>query len=701
MRSELFFQTSPWWILVCLLVGAAYAFALYRPAGGVTPHNSSISRRATWLLAAFRFVAVSLLCFLLVNPLLRSISSRTEKPNVVIAIDNSESMNIVGADRLEQTLNAVDQLRRQLVGEGVDVSIQTLGDSLVEGDPRTIAFRQRSTDLSGLLAGIRSSYEGRNLTDVILVSDGIANQGISPTFGQYPFAIHTVGLGDTVPRRDVLLKDAVANKIAYLGNQFPVQADVSSYGFPGRSGTVVLRQGGREIARQSVSFNRAETFQSLTFTATATQKGVQHLVVEVLPQAGEFTPRNNRRDLYIDVIDGKEKILLLALTPHPDVKALRTIIEKNQNYELDVRILSGGNADIPDKPYDLIILHQLPDYGGQGLPVVQRVLAGNRPVLFVVGNQTNLQTLNSLNPVVQITAPGGQFDKVTGRYNPDFRQVTTDADRLALLDRLPPLSVPFGDFNLQPTSQVVLWQQVGSVRTTKPLLAVNLSGTRKAAVLTGEGLWQWRLEEFALTDKQEIIDDLMQKVMQLVSVKEDRRKLRVYPIRSEFVTGEKVSFDTEMYNDIYERLYDRPVRLEITNERSITRTFAYTPTASNSRFEISTLPEGVYRFRATAQLNGRTETATGEFIVRELQLEALNTTADHGLLRQLSQQTGGRFYNTASLTNLSADLLKQKPAGRLSSTEELNELINLRWLFFFILILAGIEWGLRKYFGEY
>ncbi|WP_234733051.1 vWA domain-containing protein [Tellurirhabdus bombi] len=694
MRSELYFQSSPWWILVCLAAGAAYAFALYQ-------HRKDWDKRIQYALAALRFVAVSVICFLLINPLVRSVTTSTEKPKVVLAIDNSESMTAAGREQLTQTLNALDQVRQQLADQGVEVAVQTLGDSTVNGDLNQVKFTQRSTNLSDLLNNIRSNYEGRNLTDVVLVSDGITNQGVSPTFGRYNFGIHTLGVGDTIPKRDIQIRDAVANRLAYLGNQFPVQVDVASYGFQGKSATVVLRQNGRELSRQTVNFNRAETFQSVNFQATATQKGVQHLVAEITPQSGEFTTRNNRRDVYIDVIDGKEKILLLALAPHPDIKAIRSIIEKNQNYELDIRILNAGNADIPDKVYDLVILHQLPDNGNLGLPTVQRVLAKTTPVLFIVGNQTSVQALNAVNPVMQISASGGQLDKVAGRFNADFRQLNLDANKLGLLERMPPVSVPFGDYQLKPASQVVVWQQVGSVKTSKPLLALNLTGPRKAAILAGEGLWEWRLEEFAQTDKQEIIDELLQKVMQLISVKEDRRKLRVYPSRNEFLTGEKVALETEMYNDIYERLYDRPVRLEITSEKAITRTFTYTPTEANSRFEVSNLPDGVYKFRATASLNGKTETANGEFIVRELQLEALNTTADHLLLRQLSQQTGGKFYNTATLASLATDLQNRKPTGRLTSSEQLNELINLRWLFFLILALAGIEWGLRKYFGGY
>lgn len=706
MRDVLF-QYSPWWIFVCLLVGSIYAFAMYQPLPRLVGSGTAVGgfdKRTTYGLAALRFVVVSFLCFLLLNPLIRSQKTLTEKPKVVLAVDNSESVVAAGRPTLNRALAGLQTLRQQLIDKGLDVSVRTLGDTVTDGDLAQIPFTQRTTDLSGLLSRIRSDYEGRNLTDVVLVSDGIFNQGLSPSFGQYPFAVQAVGLGDTIPKRDIQLKGIVANRIAYLGNQFPVQAEVVSNGFQGRSATVLLRQNGKELGRQSINFGENDTFNQLTFQATATQKGVQHYVVEVLPQSGEFSTRNNRQDVYLDVIDGKEKVLLLALAPHPDLKAFRNILEKNQNYEVDVRVLTGTPAEATppaDKVYDLIILHQIPDNGSIGNPLLQKYLTRNTPVFFVLGNQSALGPFNTSNSVMQVSAQPNQSDKVTGNFNQEFRQLNLDPSRLEILSKLPPMLVPYGEFRLQPGSEVVLYQQVGSVRTTKPLLALNVTSPRKTAVLAGEGLWSWRLEEYALTDKQEVVDEMIQKVIQLISVKEDRRKLRVYPIRNEFVAGEKVIFETELYNDIYERLYDKPVRLEISDEKGITRSYNYTPTASNSRFEISRLPEGAYRFRASVSVNNKAEQSSGQFVVRDLQLEAVNTTADHGLLRQLAQQTGGQFYTANRIDDLVRNLSTQTHPARLTSTEEMNELINWRWLFFVVLTLAAVEWGLRKFYGGY
>ncbi len=82
-------------------------------------------------------------------------------------------------------------------------------------------------------------------------------------------------------------------------------------------------------------------------------------------------------------------------------------------------------------------------------------------------------------------------------------------------------------------------------------------------------------------------------------------------------------------------------------------------------------------------------------------LEAQNTTADFGLLRELSQRTGGRFVQPNTLSSLVQIMTNNRPPDRLDSSEQMAELIQLKWLFFLLLILASLEWGLRKYSGSY
>ncbi len=681
------FQSSPWWILLCLLVGGIYAFLLYQP-------KSSWSKAANLALAGLRFIVVSTLCLLLLNLLLRQTEVNVEKKTVVLALDNSASVGKMGADLIA----GLKKLSESLENKGYTVALQTLRETPV-ATLDSVQFTQKSTDLSGLLGHVKTNLEGRNVTDVVLLSDGIINRGASPTFNTYPFPIHALAVGDTTPKRDVNLKSLLANQIAYLGNQFPLQADVVADGFAGKTATVLLRKGGQTLSQQTIRFDKDNALATVQFTTQASAKGVQHLTVEVLPLPGEFSTQNNRKDIYIEVIDGRQKILVVASAPHPDIKAIRSIIEKNDNFEFDFQIVNPSSPAQPsDKKYDLLILHQQPDAFNSAGAYIKRLLDTGVPAFWIVASQTGTTQLNNAQQIAQIQSQPGQLDKVTGFYNRNFTRLNLNPETMELLRRLPPMTVPFGEVKPLANSEVVLYQKKNNIETTKPLLVLN-TGAKRGAVLLGEGLWEWRLEEYRLTEKQEAVDDLFTKIIQFLSAKDDKRKLRVYPTQNQFQIEDRVAFETEIYNDLYERIYGPEVALNVTDEKGQTRKYSYVSSAS--RFEISNLPVGVYKYTAMAKVLGKDETASGEFIIRDEQLELANTTADYNGLRQLSQQTGGQFFTASQLDNLEKTLISRDLPDKLTSTEDLREPINLRWIFFILIALLALEWGVRKYLGSY
>jgi hypothetical protein len=692
MRSELFLQTPSWFILFCLLAGAAYAYFLYQPV-------ASWGRKVNYTLAGLRGIAVASICFLLLSPLVRKTETSIDKAKVVFAIDNSESVKPFGNTLLKQ----ISEASATLSDAGYEVSFQSFDKAGETLTADSVAFDQNKTDLASLLQTIKSNFEGRNLTDVILLSDGIVNQGVSPAFNQYPFKVSTLAVGDTIQKLDIRIKDVVHNRIAYLGNDFPIRVEIVANGLAGKSTSVSLKQGGQIISTQKVVVDRQAYFGTFDFTTSSKQKGVQHYTIELNAVQGETSSRNNRRDVYIDMIDGRQKILLLALAPHPDIKALRSLIESNENYELDVNILTvSANPNQPiTKPYDLVILHQVPNVLGVGNGLIRKFIDDKTPLFYILGNQSAVPLVNTLSKALIINVNKGQVDKVAARYNPAFQQLNFNEESMQLLERLPPLSVPFGEYSIAPGTESILFQKVGKLNTAKPLLVLNTSGEQKTAVLAGEGIWQWRQEEFALTGKQELVDNLFQKLIQLLSARNDKRKFRVYPVRAEFEAGEQVVFQTEIYNDIYEPIYGQEVKLDVTDEKGKKRQFSYTHSAENPRYKVSGLPEGVYRYQASASLRSGQESASGQFVIRNVDLEMNHTTADFGMLRELAARTGGEFVTPSSLAGFVQKLKEKRPANRLESSEEMVELIHLKWIFFLLVLLLGLEWGLRKYLGGY
>src|SRR4030095_14792283 len=67
-------------------------------------------------------------------------------------------------------------------------------------------FDSPMSDLSGALKKITNRFENNQMGGVILASDGIYNEGISPLYSTYNFPLYTVGIGDTTQSTDVVIK---------------------------------------------------------------------------------------------------------------------------------------------------------------------------------------------------------------------------------------------------------------------------------------------------------------------------------------------------------------------------------------------------------------------------------------------------------------------------------------------------------------
>lgn len=696
MGSTISLDYPPGFILLCLCAGFLYAWLAYSKPG-------SWSRSLRWSLFALRGILVSLLAFLLLSPVIRQIHNYTEKPTVVLAIDNSKSIAAVyDSARLQQISGDIGKLRDQLEDSRYQVEVRNLSGT--SGEAATdYSFDRNSTDLDALLQQIANSYEGRNLSDVILVSDGIYNEGISPSFRNYPFSIQTVGVGDSVPKKDIYLDELRYNKIAYQGNKFPVQASINQHGYAGETVEVDISRDGRTLQTKNLKLGRDEVPQEVEFLLDADNTGYQHYVVSVRPKEGEFVRENNTSNAFIEIIKGKQLVYLVAASPHPDLKAIVSALESSSNYKVEQFILSlpadlERYRSVTDAP-DLTILHHLPGNGYRSIDWKDRLKGRSFWMIYGGGDDTDSWT--SLVPWLSIQHVRGQYDKVTGIVNPNFSAFQLSDEFISELAGLPPIPAPFGELSIDPQAAILLYERIGSIETQKPLLAVMDKEDIKSAVFLGSGLWQWKLTDYNEHKSNELFNELITKLVQYLSSRDDKRRFRVYPVSSEFNLGEDVVFETEIYNELYERIYGNKVTLSLTSPQGETTEYSYVTSQVNSRYRISGLHEGVYRFKASTRLEGQPEEVAGQVVINANDLEMMNLTANFNELRNLSGHTGGKFYHLSQFQELMDTFDGEEAQGIIHSEERYLSAINLEWLFAILLLLATTEWVLRKYQGSY
>ncbi|GAB4336284.1 MAG: hypothetical protein OHK0038_14460 [Flammeovirgaceae bacterium] len=697
MRAELQTEYSLAWLFVCLLVGIGYAYLLYSKD---SPWNIWVNRS----LFVVRTILVSCIAFLLLGPYLKMTKNLFEKPTLVVSLDDSESIALVNdTAKISETFQKLQSNILSWKEKGYEVIVQTICTKNIIQNIDSLRFAGKQTDLSGSLKLIQAQQENKNLAGVILVSDGIYNQGVSPLYMPLNMKIFTVGIGDTLPQNDIQLKAVSANKIAYLGNKFPIVVEISNNGFKGKETQINLLQNGKVLQSQKLKFDKENDWQKIEFFEEAKQKGLQKYSISIQTISGEFTTENNSKNIYIEVLDSKEKILLIAANPHPDIKALKAAIEKNKNYELHIFIPdfeTKENQFKKEEKYDLVIFHQIPNTLNIGNEWISYFQQTKSATWFILGAKSNLPKFNQSNHVLSLST-SYQSDRVTPIFNNRFNRFSYSSDFQDIINLMPPVTVPYSDIKLSGSSEVIIWQRVGSVVTQKPLLAVNDQSGLKSAVMVGEGLWQWRLQEYAQHQNFDAFDELIGKIVQYLSTKEDKRKFRVYTTDEQYAEGESVLFETEVYNDIYEKVYGQKIELQVNGEDGYNRSFSFVNSGYGFRYALNGLEEGIYKFRASTNLNGQQEVSTGEFSVQHSTLEALNTTADFNLLRQLASQNKGKFYQTTEIDQLKADFLNEKPADVIHSQEQFENLLTNYWLFLIFILLASVEWTTRKLKGGY
>ncbi len=682
---------SAWLLPLCLLVGAGYAALLYT-------RNPPWSNRLNWLLAALRFLVVSFLCFLLLGPVVRYFTNTTEKPAIIFAIDNSESVRLfTDSSALRQARSGLDQISRKLAENGIETAIKSLDAGQVT-NLNAVKFDQKSTNLDGLLHNVAETYENRNLAAVVLLSDGIANQGKSPAYSDFPFKLFPVAVGDTVPKKDLSLPALQYNKIAFSGNKFPIVAEIRNDGFGPASATVVLKENGKVLDQKNINLQKNKQVEQVTFSLTAAQPGKKHYEISVQNLPGEFTNVNNTKHAYLEVVKGRLKILLAAAVPHPDIKALKSALESDDNFEV-VLYLPGIEA-LKDASYDLAIMHQLPARLPLGNEAVQLVEKKQIPALYIIGSQSDLTAFNKQQSGVFISPRGNQTDEVLPVIKTQFTRFGFAENASQVLSQYPPLTVPFADFRVNAGAEVILEQQIGRLKTNRPLLVVQTGGNRPTGALLGEGLWQWRLNEAVAADKPANFDKLITDLVQLLTTKQNKKRLNVYPVQDDFLVSEDVRFQSEVYNAIYEKIYGQNITLTLTDEQKKTRTYNFVNGENFSGLTIGNLPGGIYKYTASTTLEGKRVQDSGEFLVSDLALETLSSLANHNLLHQLARKNGSKLYYPTQLQQLEKDLLEADFKNVMYTQESLKDLINLKWLFFAILALVSLEWFLRKYYGS-
>ncbi len=684
-----------WFFIFCIIAGIAYSAILY-----YKDKKHDFSPLLIKSMAAFRFVSVFLISFLLLSPLIKSITHNSEKPIIIIAQDNSQSI-IINKDSSFYKKNYKESLEKLVsdLSNKYDVHTFSFADKVSEG--LKFDYKGKQTDISGFFDEMTTRYTNRNVGAIIIASDGIYNKGINPVYASQKLKspVYTIALGDTNIHKDLLIQKVNYNRIVYLGSSFPIEIIVNANKAKGLSAKLKVTKDGKELFNKNINFTNDQYSETVNVQLEAKESGLQHYHITISPLNDEITLSNNNKDIFIEVLDSRQKILILSNAPHPDISAIKQTLEANRNYDIEDYLINDFNKPISN--YNLVILHQLPSNNAIFNKLLADIQKNNIPVLFILGAQTNYNQFNSINAGLNVTVKNQNANEVLPAVANEFAFFTLSEETKKVMNNFPPLLCVYGDYKMATSGETMMNQKIGNVVTKQPLILFNQNQTSKYAVITGEGLWKWKLSNYAQKNNHEAFDELFTKIIQYLSVKIDKSLFKVSNTHV-FNENQPVEFDAEVYNDSYELINDADVNIDIFNDNNKKFPSIFNKTSKSYHLNAGIFPPGDYKYEARVKLKNKSLSTKGSFIVTSIDEEYTNTLANHQMLYNLAKKHDGEMIYPNQLQSLVDKLNKRDDIKTVTYTQKrYNNLMNIYWIFFIILALLSAEWFLRKRNGGY
>ncbi|WP_081210907.1 hypothetical protein [Salegentibacter sediminis] len=642
--------------------------------------------RDKYMFFGLRAFTVFILLLLLINPKISTTSYQVEKPNLVLAADNSASIAYLNqADTLQNLISSLEnnkELQRRF-----DISKLSFGRDIQLND--SLTFKEAQTDINKVLSKIKDLFRGKN-TAVILLSDG--NQTLGRDYRYFKSRpgqnVLPVVLGDTTNYADLEINRLNVNRYAFLDNRFPVEVIINYSGQEAVSSQFEIRSGKSVLFTQDLKFGPETTSAIINTTLPASRLGVLTYEAVILPQASEKNKENNRRKFAVEVIDERTRVLLLSDISHPDLGAIKKSVESNRYSELEIKYL--GKDDYVLEDYQLVMLYQ-PNTGFR--EVFDELKSEKISSFIITGTKTDWRFLNTRQELFSkdFTA---QPQEIEALYNSNFSRF--QFDDLGFKD-FPPLQDMFGEITpngLDP----LLFQKIENVETTQPLLAIAESRENKIGVLFGEGIWRWRAKVWRDSGSFEAYDDFFGKIIQNLASQKQRERLTI-DYESFYYGNDLIALTARYFDENYS--FDPGATLTIRIENTETGEVLQRGLLLNNNsflLELENLPEGEYEFMLKEENTGISK--TGTFNIVASAVESQFASANLEKLQFFANNNEEQLYFASNPEALISRLLNDENFKPVQESHQKNvPLVNWYYLLFLLLALLAAEWFFRKYRG--
>lgn len=728
------------WALILLLFLVVFYGALRNTRKIGVPKNRV-------LLISLRLASFLLIISILLNPALRIVQYREEKPHLAILVDHSWSMTLPWEDAGTSRIRAVrnffqnhrdffSQIEKNFILSYYvfDKSLKPASLDIINADEPN----GEGTDIGEAIKELESGYRPGELSSIILFSDGADNGTIKKNASEFlkniDFHINAIGsLNDKI--RDIWIDDVKASEVAFL--RYPVSVDVviKSAGFKASNVPVTLKEEGNVISTQGISIGSGEE-KKVEFVITPKSLGRKTYTVSIPVVAGELIKENNQRSIAIDVVVGKIRVLHVAGGPSWDVRFLRRVLKKNSNIDLVAFFILRDESDLVSAPQNELSLIPFPvdELFGTELGTFNVVIFQNfdfRPYgiygfhlgklrdyveeggsFLMIGGDKSFDSgsyggtavseilpveLYSIPPRLVETFSQEKFHaKLTliGARHPVMRIIPNEKENEDYWKGMPELDGYNKVEGLKPRVLSLLETPNG-----EPVFALSWIKSGRIASFLSDSSWKWNFVRAGEGEVSPHYEKFWNRLILWLINDPELKDIRVKTDKASYTLGENPGIDVRSVN--YENT-EKKIEASVLFPDGSQRELSLEKTGVDElKGGIKTGQYGVYKVKVKAEGEDLSGDENGnsdeiEFLVEPPENELRSPTTDEDLLKTISNKSGGRFITVKDdPKKLGIDFSPRKVITGYKTVQ----IWDKPWFFIALLSLISLEWLLCRRWG--
>lgn len=708
---------SFWLMLILLVMSIILTVFTYKKT---VPPISSFFRI---LLICLRSCSIFLLIVIVFEPVLNLTSHLEKKPQVAVLLDNSISMtvNTNNYKKGEVYKNVLEKLDLS----GLDYKVLPFSESVsVSGinslDYSLLKLDGRGTNIERAIKYVNNNLDAENFSSVILISDGVHNQGNSPIPVAQELArpIFSIGVGDSITPKDIVLKEIITNKLGFLDSEIPVLVNFKSNGFDNQEVTVSIYEQDKKFDEHKVLIQKNQTDYQVFFTYKPTVEGNNKITVKISALEGEVTTANNQSFEYIKINKNKRKFLIVAGSATADITFIKAEIAKNKTVSVKefVQKQQGDFYSAPTKQdfidAEMIILIAYPNKFSPTnvTQMVKDELSRGKSLIYIPSADIDYKKASILQEYLGykvVSLPSIDKEElvrpvlVSSSSSSSILKIDGSGTNQKLWNDLPPLFKKNLTVELLPTADKIMTFAIDKTNFDDPLMISNEVGNSKSLVFLGYGVYKWKFSSYTsdkTTSSLDLFDILLNNTVKWLSIENLGKTLIVSTSKNSYNLGETVEIFAQVYNKTSDPIENAEVSTKIGSNE--VKSFQ---NIGNGRYvlKVNGLKEGNYTANIEAKLNsqqiGKENIA---FTVEKSNQEYSEITLNKSLLMSLSKVTQGKYYDVDNFESLNQDIKKSDfHFEKVSLQKKEIVLWNYPYILAIIILLLSVEWFIRKRLG--